>query len=303
MTMRTATTALLAAALCFGVTPAGPSYPALAQSAPRASTPESVGFSSERLRRLDGRFEQAIAEQELAGAVTLLARHGKIVSLKTHGKRAEGQPMTRDTIFRLASMSKPITGVAMMILFEEGKFRLDEPVETNEGDGGLYFNGDMPRSGPQRAASVPSSSESHSRWTGENGLLGEDQFLLLVRLVDQIIPSDEHSPGAFAAGVPTALDRILGASPLADQENWITGLNAIDKLAVDTFGAQYLALPQASQLEVLRRLAANEFSATTTAELFFKQLKHATWDFYYRTEIGIHLDLQFIGNGFNKRLL
>jgi len=61
---------------------------------------------------------------------TMLVRHGKVVEFRTYGKKslATSEPMTRDTIFRIYSMTKPLTGVAMMILFEEGKWRLDDPV-------------------------------------------------------------------------------------------------------------------------------------------------------------------------------
>ena len=73
---------------------------------------------------------KAVADGRVSGMITLLARHGQVVSEKIYGaRRLEGNvPMTRDTIFRLYSMTKPITGVAMMILFEEGKWRLDDPV-------------------------------------------------------------------------------------------------------------------------------------------------------------------------------
>ena len=71
-----------------------------------------------------------VANGRVAGMTTLLARHGKVVSFKTYGKASleTGAPMTKDAIFRIYSMSKPITGVAMMLLFEEGKWRLDDPV-------------------------------------------------------------------------------------------------------------------------------------------------------------------------------
>jgi CubicO group peptidase (beta-lactamase class C family) len=97
---------------------------------PPATSPESVGFDSGRLRRLDDYMAQVVADGRVAGAATLLARHGKIVEFNTYGKAslATGQPMSRDAIFRIYSMTKPITGVAMMILFEEGKWRLDDPV-------------------------------------------------------------------------------------------------------------------------------------------------------------------------------
>ncbi|MDP1738754.1 MAG: serine hydrolase domain-containing protein [Caulobacter sp.] len=96
---------------------------------PRA-TPESVGFSSERLARLDAAMEALVDNGRLPGVVTLLARHGKIVAVNAYGLKdvATGAPITEDTIFRMYSQTKPVTGVAMMILYEEGRWKLDEPV-------------------------------------------------------------------------------------------------------------------------------------------------------------------------------
>jgi CubicO group peptidase (beta-lactamase class C family) len=92
--------------------------------------PESVGFSAERLERLHAAFQDEIANKQIAGAVTILARHGKIVDYRTYGDRdlATSVPMTKDTIFRDYSMTKPITGVAMMILYEEGKWLPSDPI-------------------------------------------------------------------------------------------------------------------------------------------------------------------------------
>ena len=86
--------------------------------------PEALGFSSERLERLHAAMQREVDEKELAGIVTILARHGKVVEEKTYGKKdiASGTPMTKDTIFRIYSMTKPVTGVAMMILYEQGKW-------------------------------------------------------------------------------------------------------------------------------------------------------------------------------------
>jgi len=95
-----------------------------------AASPESVGFDSARLHRLDAYMAKVVADGRVAGMTTLLARHGKIVEFNTYGKTslATGQAMPKDEIFRIYSMSKPLTGVAMMILFEQGKWRLDDPV-------------------------------------------------------------------------------------------------------------------------------------------------------------------------------
>jgi CubicO group peptidase (beta-lactamase class C family) len=92
--------------------------------------PESVGFSAQRLERLHTFLQQEVDHKQLAGAVTILARHGKVVDFRTYGKRdmATDAPMTRDTIFRDYSMTKPVTGVAMMILYEEGKWLPNDPI-------------------------------------------------------------------------------------------------------------------------------------------------------------------------------
>jgi len=92
--------------------------------------PETLGFSSERLDRLHAVMQQKVDQKQLAGIVTLLARHGKVVEERTYGKKdiASGAPMTKDTIFRIFSMTKPVTGVAMMILYEEGKWQPSDPI-------------------------------------------------------------------------------------------------------------------------------------------------------------------------------
>lgn len=92
--------------------------------------PHSVGFSDERLRRLDEVMQQAVDEKEYAGVVTLLARHGKIVHFAAIGRQdlATGATLTPDSIFRIFSMTKPITAVAMMMLYEEGKWSLQDPI-------------------------------------------------------------------------------------------------------------------------------------------------------------------------------
>jgi CubicO group peptidase (beta-lactamase class C family) len=86
--------------------------------------PEAVGFSGARLQRLDDAMREAIRAKELPGVVTALARHGKLVNFNAQGFQdiASGTPMRKDTIFRIYSMTKPITGVAMMMLYEEGKW-------------------------------------------------------------------------------------------------------------------------------------------------------------------------------------
>ncbi|HEY2675722.1 MAG TPA: serine hydrolase domain-containing protein [Steroidobacteraceae bacterium] len=92
--------------------------------------PESVGFSAERLGKLDGGMKALVDAKKVAGMVTVLARHGKIVEEKSYGYAdvASQKPMRKDTIVRIYSMTKPITGIAMMMLYEEGKWKPSDPI-------------------------------------------------------------------------------------------------------------------------------------------------------------------------------
>jgi CubicO group peptidase (beta-lactamase class C family) len=92
--------------------------------------PEDVGFSSARLKRIGDAMRRFVDEGTIAGAVTLVARQGKVAHFEATGlmDREARRPMERDTIFRLASMTKPITVVAALLLFEEGRFLLDDPI-------------------------------------------------------------------------------------------------------------------------------------------------------------------------------
>ncbi len=99
-----------------------------AQLAPAA--PESVGMSSERLTRLNAAMKRLVDDKQVAGLVTLVARHGKIVHYNAIGQLdvRKADAMQKDSIFRIYSMTKPVTGVAMMMLYEEGKWQLNDPV-------------------------------------------------------------------------------------------------------------------------------------------------------------------------------
>jgi CubicO group peptidase (beta-lactamase class C family) len=94
------------------------------------ATPAQVGVSPERLARLDEYMKRQVAGGHIPGAVTLLARHGKIVAFNSYGESDPDRhvAMSRDAIFRIYSQTKVVTGVAMMMLFEEGKWRFDDPV-------------------------------------------------------------------------------------------------------------------------------------------------------------------------------
>ena len=108
--------ALLAVSLTGAVVPVG--------------TPEDVGLSADRLQRINQVVQRAIDANEISGAVTIVSRRGHIAHFEAQGLMdiEARTPMRKDTIFPIASMSKPITGVAVLMLIEEGKVRLTDRV-------------------------------------------------------------------------------------------------------------------------------------------------------------------------------
>jgi len=92
--------------------------------------PEAVGFSAERLENLHRLMQGTVDRKELPGAVTILARHGKVVDYRVYGVKdiESGAKLTQDSIFRDFSMTKPVTAVAMMILYEQGKWLPMDPI-------------------------------------------------------------------------------------------------------------------------------------------------------------------------------
>lgn len=101
----------------------------LGQGLPTAK-PEKVGVSPEKVEQLSKFMQSLVDDGKIAGGVTMMARHGKVIHLKAVGMadREAAKPMQTDSIFRLASMTKPITCVAVMKLWEDGKLNLDDPV-------------------------------------------------------------------------------------------------------------------------------------------------------------------------------
>lgn len=104
-----------------------------AQKSPEATfpltSPETLGFSSAKLEQTRQQMQRYVDERKLPGLITLLARQGKVVHAKKYGMQdiENNRPMQFNTIFRLASMTKPLTSVAVMMLVEQGKLHLDDP--------------------------------------------------------------------------------------------------------------------------------------------------------------------------------
>src|SRR5712691_4886746 len=94
------------------------------------AAPEDVGMSASGLRNVSGLVQSYIDDGKLPGAISLVVRRGKVVHFETYGNmdNERRKPMRSDTLFRFYSMTKPIASVGLMMLYEQGKFQLDDPV-------------------------------------------------------------------------------------------------------------------------------------------------------------------------------
>jgi hypothetical protein len=113
----------------------------------------------------------------------------------------------------------------------------------------------------------------------------KEEFAALDELAEMIIPADSHSPGAHQAGVAAFIDKTVAEAFLPEEKtSWKKGL------------APFVPLNKSQRLALLTTLAAKEQDPHTEAERFFNQLKEATAYAYYTSSIGIHQDIQYVGN-------
>lgn len=183
---------------------------------PAVGRPEDAGMSSERLQRIDQMVNEAIAKGEIPGAVVFIARGGKVVLHRAYGSRdaATKAPMRPDDIFRIASQSKAITSLAVMMLWEEGRFQLDDPV-------GRYL--------PEfsKPMVLKTFNPADSSWTAEpaKGPMTIRHLLTHTSGLDYAaIGSDQFKAIYAKAGVPSGIGnegttigekmRLLGSLPL-----------------------------------------------------------------------------------------
>jgi gluconate 2-dehydrogenase gamma chain len=125
----------------------------------------------------------------------------------------------------------------------------------------------------------------------------KDEFAMLDVLTELIIPADEHSPGANAAGVAAYIDRAVAEAFLPeDKSSWRTGLAAVNELSQSVARKPFDQASPQEQLAILTQIAKNEEHPQTAAERFFLQLKEATAFGYYSSSIGIHQETNYKGN-------
>jgi hypothetical protein len=125
----------------------------------------------------------------------------------------------------------------------------------------------------------------------------KDEFALLDTLTEMMIPADDHSPGAHAAGVAAFIDRTVAeAYEPEDKTSWRNGLAAINDLSQKTNGGPFLQASKAQQIDLLKTIAAAEHAPKSAPEKFFTQLKETTAFVYYSSSIGIHEEMNYKGN-------
>lgn len=141
--------------------------------------PAAAGFTAAGVAALNAQMHALVDQQQLAGVVTLLARKGKVVNFDAYGRQdvSAPAPMTNDTIFRIASMTKPICGVAMMQLYEQGRWKLDDPVARHipqfaglkvKASGGALVDQDQPMTMAQLM--------SHTAGLGTSAVYNDDNL-------------------------------------------------------------------------------------------------------------------------------
>ena len=204
MTERIRTTSLCAG-ISLGILLAGAALPAAAQS------PGVIaGMSSERLARLDEHFHRYVDDGVISGVVTYIVRRGEVVHQDAYGLAdiAAKRRMSQDTYFYLYSMTKPVTSVALLILYEEGRFQLDDPIAQylpELADLKLYAgegnDGDMILEDPTRQPTIHDVFRHTAGFLyGGNGERGIDHA---------------YSEAALMNGTLSELTRKLGKIPLA----------------------------------------------------------------------------------------
>ena len=128
----------------------------------------------------------------------------------------------------------------------------------------------------------------------------DEENRTVIEMSERIIPADDHSPGAKAAGVAAYIDLIISESPDLTRNTWREGLAAINKVSRDKLGKPFADSTIDQQTELLKEISKNEKSPQTVEEKFFRTIKYATIDGYYTSEIGIHKELHYKGNAYLK---
>jgi len=131
----------------------------------------------------------------------------------------------------------------------------------------------------------------------------DEENKTIIEMSEQIIPTDDSSPGAKAAMVNEYIDLIVSESPADVKQTWREGLAAVNKKSTEMFGKSFAQASSDQQVQLLKEISKNERNPTSVEERFFRTLKNATIDGYYTSEIGIHKELHYKGNSYLKEFV
>jgi hypothetical protein len=174
---------------------------------------------------------------------------------------------------------------------------------------GLGAAGSLPILGQQIRGQQSPSHDHHgqtapARTTAQKReplkFFNAQQLALVATISELIIPTDAHSPGAKAAGVPAFIDLMVSESPEETKTLWRDGLAGINKLSQAKFSRSFNRATVRQQTALLTEISQHEASPKTLEERFFKAIKNLTIDGYYTSKIGIHQELGYKGNTFVK---
>jgi hypothetical protein len=144
------------------------------------------------------------------------------------------------------------------------------------------------------AAAKVAGAQAHKFFT-------DAEFPLVDELTEIVIPTDEKSGGARAAKVAEYIDyRLSEAFEPADRDPWRAGLKRIEELSMEMHGAAFLKTTPEQRVALMKRISANEANPQKPEELFFTMLKEATIRAYYTSKIGIHDDMGYLGNVYQR---
>jgi CubicO group peptidase (beta-lactamase class C family) len=226
-----------------------------------AGKPEDLGFSSDRLTRIHEAVQRHIDAKSLAGAVTMIVRNGRIAHFESHGliDIDANRPMPKDGIFRLASTSKPVTAVAVMMMLEEGKLRLNDPVSRFIPEF-KSMKVAVPKPGSEAAAPAPG---------GRGGRGGPPVEVDLVPASREITVRDllTHGSGLMSGGLGQRASASVGQR--APEDTLATYIPKLGSASLDFQPGTLWRYSGLAGFDILSRLV--EIASGQTFDRFLKQ--------------------------------
>ena len=164
----------------------------------------------------------------------------------------------------------------------------------------IYDNPVFGQSSGHNHASQADQSAAQAKQPQPLRFFNAAEMAIIATLAELIIPADAHSPGAKEAGVPAFIDLMISESLAETKALWRDGVAAIRQMSQRKFSKDFNDASTAEQIKLLTEISENEFKPKTLEERFFRAIKNLTIDGYYTSAIGIHQDLQYKGNTYQK---